>query len=327
MRRIGISLALVFVAGCAYPPSKVDLLYGPQLIPPPSTASTAGNPTPGSTQQPPPGSYYDQTPGGTGTGGAGTGGTGTGGTGTGTGSGGSTPDRYAPADGSLDYQGSTSRSGSSAFQPVSNGGTAGTAADPFSTSNTQRYSNSAPASATPQPRTFPDDGRVQPRGNVPGTSGQTTPNATGNRYNNGDVVPDDQASVTPGLFIPPSEANRLTGNSVQPVSYSRQVSEPTNANNANSSAGGRGNYDYDSKYSWLRGQLDYSQSERRWKLRYIPITGETDDFGGSVILSGQGLDNFRSGEFVTVQGQLDQQEVERGGFAPLFHVQKISKTD
>ncbi len=123
--------------------------------------------------------------------------------------------------------------------------------------------------------------------------------------------------------MPPSQTRALSGSGVQPVSYSRVVTEA----NSDASATSRGSYDYDANYSWLRGQLDYSQSERRWKLRYIPITGETDNFGGSVILTGQNFDAFRSGEFVTVQGQLDDQEVEKGGFAPLYHVQQIMRVE
>lgn len=318
MRRIGICLSLAFVAGCAYPPPKVDLLYGPQLIPTPSTASVPG----GTGQQPPPSSYYDQQNGGgtTGgnTGGAGTtGGTGTGtgaGTGTGTGgsnpydpnygSGGSSPGNYSPGDGSFNYgggQSSTSRN--NGFQPVNS---SSGAADPFSSSR-------APAGAPAQGSS----------GSNPGTS---TPANTGSRYNNGATTSnnstfDNQAASAPGRFVPPTNASPLNGrqnSSVQPVSYSRQVSE---------SGSSRGSYDFDPDYQWLRGQLDYSESEHRWKLRYIPITGETDDYGGSVILSGGNLDGYRSGEFVTVSGRLNDSELERGGYAPLYQVERVSRVE
>ncbi|MDA7977753.1 MAG: hypothetical protein MPJ50_03155 [Pirellulales bacterium] len=325
MRRIGICMTMCLVAGCAYPPPKVDLLYGPQLIPPPSTASATGTPT-GGGQQPPDSSYYDQTPTGTGSGGSGgvtPGGAGTGGSGT------SSPGNYSPPDGSLDYRGQSRRgNGSAGFQPVSNSSAAGnpgtnssTTADPFGTSR----SSTSRSTTSPPPRTFPDDGRVTPRnvpGSLPGTSGQTTPNASGDRYAPRDVQPGDQAGTAPARFVPPGNTAALTDSKVQPVSYSRQFTAPDR-----SSSSSRGSYGRDDNYAWLRGQLEYSQSDRRWKLRYIPITGETDEFGGSVILADAAMSDFRDGEFVTVHGQLDNQEIERGGFAPTFHVQQIARVE
>ncbi len=51
---------------------------------------------------------------------------------------------------------------------------------------------------------------------------------------------------------------------------------------ANESAGG---YGYDPQYHWLKGKLEYSQSTRSWRLRYIPPDGNTDSYGGSVVLA------------------------------------------
>ncbi|MDZ7617026.1 MAG: hypothetical protein U1E05_08480, partial [Patescibacteria group bacterium] len=44
-----------------------------------------------------------------------------------------------------------------------------------------------------------------------------------------------------------------------------------------------GQYGFDPSYAWLRGRLEYSQVDRRWKLRYIPVDGNTDQYGGSVV--------------------------------------------
>ena len=69
-------------------------------------------------------------------------------------------------------------------------------------------------------------------------------------------------------------------------------------------------YAYSADYTKLNGQLEYSLAERRWKLRYIPIDGDTDAHGGSVVLVGKVPEGFEAGEFVTVAGRL------AGGAAP-----------
>lgn len=64
-------------------------------------------------------------------------------------------------------------------------------------------------------------------------------------------------------------------------------------------------YGHAADYSTLRGKLEYSASSKQWKLRYIPIDGDTDNYGGSVVLSSStGLDGFKAGEFVAVQGAI-----------------------
>jgi len=46
----------------------------------------------------------------------------------------------------------------------------------------------------------------------------------------------------------------------------------------------RSRYRYSQDYSHLQGQLEYSAATKNWKIRYIPIDGETDEFGGSVVV-------------------------------------------
>jgi hypothetical protein len=81
------------------------------------------------------------------------------------------------------------------------------------------------------------------------------------------------------------------------------------------------------QYLWLRGQLEYSAIDKRWKLRYIPhdaAEGRMDNYGGSVVLvAGEKLNNFSSGDFVMVQGRLGEQAADKG-YAPLYHVQQVS---
>jgi hypothetical protein len=85
-------------------------------------------------------------------------------------------------------------------------------------------------------------------------------------------------------------------------------------------------YAYDPDYRWLRGRLEHSQANGAWKLRYIPIDGTTDRFGGSVELDGDAsLAGYRTGEFVTVEGTLDSASPHAGRFAPLYHPAAIRR--
>ena len=64
-------------------------------------------------------------------------------------------------------------------------------------------------------------------------------------------------------------------------------------------------YAFAPDYAWLRGRLEYSQSLAQWKLRYIPIDGKTDQFGGSVVLpNSPALEAFKPGDRVAVRGSL-----------------------
>jgi hypothetical protein len=83
-------------------------------------------------------------------------------------------------------------------------------------------------------------------------------------------------------------------------------------------------YGYDPSYGWLRGRLEYSASQRQWKLRYIPIDGATDQFGGSVVLAdGAATQGLRAGDFVTAQGRVVGASQPGRGFSPRYEVASI----
>jgi len=87
----------------------------------------------------------------------------------------------------------------------------------------------------------------------------------------------------------------------------------------------RVNYGHGPKYEWLRGKLEHSQIDRRWKLRYIPVDGKTDRFGGSVVLSNPSvLSGFERGEFVKIQGKIGPPDPKKG-FAPVYEVTGIER--
>jgi len=86
----------------------------------------------------------------------------------------------------------------------------------------------------------------------------------------------------------------------------------------------RARYGHAPTYGWLRGRLEYSQIDRRWKLRYIPIDGATDDFGGSVVIADASvLSGYERGDFVEVHGTLGPTAPDDRHFSPEFEVDQI----
>jgi hypothetical protein len=103
-----------------------------------------------------------------------------------------------------------------------------------------------------------------------------------------------------------------------------EATNSTNGSGTSSSLAGR--YGYDPHYRWLKGRLEYSQIERRWKLRYIPIDGRTDEFGGSVVLSNpSALSGYERGEFVEVHGKLGPAPQDDPGYAPEFQIERVQR--
>jgi len=87
----------------------------------------------------------------------------------------------------------------------------------------------------------------------------------------------------------------------------------------------RGSYGHDPEYGWLRGKLEHSQIDRHWKLRYIPIDGATDKFGGSVVLSNPSvLAGCERGHFIEARGKLGAVDPKKG-FAPLYQVAEVKR--
>ena len=88
----------------------------------------------------------------------------------------------------------------------------------------------------------------------------------------------------------------------------------------------KSHYGHAPDYTWLRGRLEYSQIDGKWKLRYIPIDGQTDDFGGSVILpSTSMLSGYERGELVEVHGRIGVPGDGDQNYSPEFHVDQIRR--
>ncbi len=118
------------------------------------------------------------------------------------------------------------------------------------------------------------------------------------------------------------------GGKAVPVVYQPSLSDssPSSQATAPATAASAAEYAYDSDYKCLHGKLEYSQADRRWKLRYIPVDGCSDAYGGSVVIANPAtLSGFERGEVVEVQGQLSRQEGSSAGFAPQYEIQQIRR--
>jgi len=86
-------------------------------------------------------------------------------------------------------------------------------------------------------------------------------------------------------------------------------------------------YGHAENHVWLKGRLEYSQARRLWKLRYIPIDGQADQFGGSVILRKTSLiSGFERGDYVQVNGRL-LENTASSDYAPEYELTQIRRVE
>lgn len=142
--------------------------------------------------------------------------------------------------------------------------------------------------------------------------------------------PEDAVDI---MDLPPAGAATIGSRSVQRVasssggkviraSHSEPAAAPPTGTRPQADPFAAQRYAHSQGYKKLNGQLEYSLAERRWKLRYIPIDGDTDSYGGSVVLVGKLPDQFQAGDFVTVEGALAG-GASPGEFAPAYQFEKI----
>ena len=85
-------------------------------------------------------------------------------------------------------------------------------------------------------------------------------------------------------------------------------------------------YAFAPDHSWLKGKLEYLHAKQQWKLRYIPIDGETDEFGGSVVIADAAmLSNYKAGNFVKLEGSVNRSSLGPGKYAPDYRVARITR--
>lgn len=133
---------------------------------------------------------------------------------------------------------------------------------------------------------------------------EPTPNPVGAAGSGGSRI----AIVTPNTVSSPSIAADRPDSAVTQTAF--QIVEESD-------------YAHTPAYDTLRGRLEYSQSSHQWKLRYIPTSGQTDAYGGSVVLSDvSSLKSYAPGDMVAVRGRLASTG-ETPDFSPAYQVDAI----
>jgi len=131
----------------------------------------------------------------------------------------------------------------------------------------------------------------------------------------------DIAKLPPATKRRTGRAKVTTSSFVDRASSSR-VAFPSSAK-VSPRSGSR--YAFAPDHSWLKGKLEYLHGRQQWKLRYIPIDGETDEFGGSVVIPDAAmLSNFKAGNFVKLEGAIDRSSLGPGKYAPDYRVARIT---
>ncbi|NLS98180.1 MAG: hypothetical protein GXX96_39120 [Planctomycetaceae bacterium] len=131
--------------------------------------------------------------------------------------------------------------------------------------------------------------------------------------------------------LPPADRGALTirDDRIQRASASERddsmtVRIPTRVDGTASS----GRFGWADDYGRLRGQLEYLESDGRWKLRYIPVDKKVDEFGGSVVIADAGrLSGYERGDFVEVRGRIVEDAEEGKDFAPIYEISSIRSLD
>jgi len=127
------------------------------------------------------------------------------------------------------------------------------------------------------------------------------------------------------IVAPPVEPRRLATAGEAAALGDRSTSKGNRAAQAPLAASPQPKFAHAPDYRWLRGQLEYLESKQQWKIRYIPIDGQTDRYGGSVVLANaSAVARFHPGDFVQVQGAIAPIADQSESFAPTFHVERIA---
>jgi hypothetical protein len=134
-----------------------------------------------------------------------------------------------------------------------------------------------------------------------------------------------ESASAAGFVRPVSASDDDAGSVVRIPSQGNSQFRPPESSSAGSVVP-RARFGFDPEYAWLRGRLEYSEIDHRWKLRYIPIDGTTDEYGGSVVLEETSrLAGCERGDFVEVHGQIARDGEDDRGYAPNFKISRIER--
>ena len=348
MRPLVLVVAATMLVGCQTPTALVDPFLGRQTVPPPSTGMA--------TNTPPPDSSYYNAPKSSSAGAA---------NGTSTASPYAPPGGYGYADRGFTNRSGSNAPINRTAAPLSSPASLREGSSPRPSAGSTPMRATGPAERPPQgtpgasSRGSPAGGSFTANSNPPmrvvkptrtvsargdsrtisRTPVSGAPLSPTRRPNSGAQRPTDIMNLPEAnpAAAPATEPRSNASSGFRPVGGIRRASyeEPQAAGNDRSSPAPGfdtvpdmtpGQFSHDGNYTRLSGRLEYSRSDDRWKLRYIPIDGDTDDYGGSVVLLGaRDLDEFKPGEYVTVQGRIEKSASDSRGFAPSYRVEQVER--
>ena len=154
---------------------------------------------------------------------------------------------------------------------------------------------------------------------------------------------------TPFVYTPPAIETQGFPNTVQPAQYtatptpaaasdgfrpqgsSQQAAatstvEPIPAQAPGTPQEDPARFGFDGSYATLRGQLQYYPQTGYWGVRYIPLQGAPDHYGGVAVISNpEILGGLQPGEFLLIQGFIEPHDNGDGTFVPSYTVQGIQR--
>ncbi len=154
---------------------------------------------------------------------------------------------------------------------------------------------------------------------------------------------------TPFVYSPPAIETQGFPNTVQPAQYtatptpaaasdgfrpqgsSQQATaaatvEPIPAQAPGTPQEDPARFGFDGSYATLRGQLQYYPQTGYWGVRYIPLQGTPDHYGGVAVISNpEILGGLQPGEFLLIQGFMEPHDNGDGTFVPSDTVQGIQR--
>jgi hypothetical protein len=86
-------------------------------------------------------------------------------------------------------------------------------------------------------------------------------------------------------------------------------------------------YGYDqNEYRWLRGVVDYDETDKSWHILYAPKPAREDKFGGAIrLLPHQALDTLHAGDVVKIQGEVDYDSRETATGKPQYRIAELGR--
>lgn len=159
---------------------------------------------------------------------------------------------------------------------------------------------------------FDEDASLERRGVR--TSQRSRPQPLNDEDFSSELDPDE-----PEMSLVADEAE-LPKLGVRSANFNTQV----RANNVVPASAVADKFGYDAEgYTWLKGIIEFNPKLQVWHLTYSQTPDDNDQFGGEVTLkNAEDFKYFRSGEAVRVEGQFDEQQVDRLG-KPVYHVRRV----